>query len=114
MVKILLILLLLTSIAYAEPITPVWEWPLSERVSSSTVVLDTLYWVTAGTVQGRKEITILNTSSSANVFLSGVSENTVSSYTLYPRQSVTLRISSELPIYVSANSVVTLNIIEIK
>lgn len=93
--------------------------PLIEEISASTVTLSADdEWVTGSTaLVGRKEIVFLNTSTSGNFYISGASDSTVwpagRYFTVYPRQNVTIKASSDLPIYVSGNSV-TVEILQIK
>ena len=92
--------------------------PLTGGVSFNSITfIDDGYtgWVTAPSVEmiGRKEIEILNTSSTDNLFITGVSGSTTVG-TIYPRESVTFKASSSLTIYVSANSVLTCEVWEIR
>src|SRR3990167_10115252 len=63
-------------------------------------------WVTASSVIGRKEILILNTSTTDNLYVTGVSGSTITG-TIYSRESVNFKASSSLNLYVSANTVLT-------
>jgi len=115
--------LTLTGRVYAdsETFTRVQFEPLTGEVSFSSVVLDTFDFVTCPTVamRGRKEISILNTSLTADAFLSDVSGNTTTTRssvkgTLYPRQRVTFKLSSDVNLYVTSNSVIVIEVIEIR
>ena len=113
--KLLFILLLFVCLkAEAEPLTYVLFEPLHDRISTSTVTVNDS-WSTAPTVamRGRKEIIILNTSSSDNGYVSGQSPNTVW-FTLYPRQWIRIKAGSDLHVFVTANTAVTFDIMEIR
>lgn len=82
--------------------------PLSSGISFSTVTFNYFdKWVTAPTVEmiGRKEILILNTSTTNNLYLTGVSGSTATGV-VYPRECVTFKAASNLHIYTSASSVI--------
>jgi len=115
--------------AYSTNIQKVEIAPLEQEVSMSTVELVGTSWVTCPTVEmvGRKELVILNTSSTEDVYLSSVSPSSVYNvgryWRLFPRQDITFKIgrgvsqNTGMHIYVSSNSItttVTLNIIEVK
>jgi len=82
--------------------------PLTGGVSFNTVTFGYYTgWVTCPTVEmiGRKELLITNTSSTNNLYLTGVSGSTVTG-TLKPLDSVTFKSSSSLHIYASGSSVI--------
>ena len=118
MVRILLLCLsiLFGSLAYADidPQTSVRIEPLRRGISFSTVEVNTA-WTTAPSVamKGRMEMSIFNDSSSTIVFLGDSSGATVSRW-LFPRQEATFKLSSEIPIYISADTVTRVTITEIK
>ena len=90
--------------------------PLTGGVSFNTITfIDDGYtgWVTANTIVGRKELLILNTSTTDNLYVTGVSGSTATG-TIYPRESATFGAGSNLNIYVSANSVLTCETWEIR
>lgn len=118
---------------YALPVfaidpQPIQIEPLSGVITFSTVTLDGTNWTTAPTVElrGRKEINILNTSSTENIFLYGANitsnsvmidptEKTIISRRLFPQDNVTFKVSSSLHIYISSNtSEIVVEITEIK
>ena len=123
-------LILLCNPLFADeyPIQEVLIAPLTDSVSFSTVSLDGTSWTTAPTVElrGRKSINILNTSTTDNIFLWSSSEtpntvtmnpNTVSTLItrrLYPKQDITFRTSSDIHFYVSSNTVITVEVTEIR
>ena len=98
-----------------EPITSVVIEPLKGAVSFSTVTVDNA-WETMPSValRGRKEVRIFNTSDTYNVYLSSETDNTVQMGTLYPRQGVTFKASSDLLIYASANTAAIVHITEMR
>jgi hypothetical protein len=103
----LLILLLCGNLFAADySIQKVEIAPLSSGISFNSVT--TLYkdWITAPSVElvGRKEILILNTSTSENLYLTGVSGSSATGI-VYPRESATFKAASNLHIYASGNSV---------
>ena len=101
----------------ASDIQSVQIEPLTTEISTSTVTLTGRDWETASTsvLRGRKELVILNTSASENIYLSGTSGNSVTvCYILYPRQSVTIKASFDLNVYVTGSSGVIFKTIEIK
>ena len=123
-----LILFFASSVFADNPtVQPVEISPLSDTISFSTVTLDAANWVTAPTVElrGRKEINILNTSTTDNIYLyaSNITDNTVMinptvtnviSRRLYPQDNVTYKVSSDIHIYLSSNTVIIAEITEIK
>jgi len=110
----LLLTLLFLCEAYAADVSiqKVEISPLTGGVSFNTITLGT-GWVTASTIIGRKEVCILNTSSSNNVYVTGVSGSTATG-TIYPRESVTFKAGSNLRIYVSANTTTLIEVWEIR
>ena len=115
--KVCWILIFLSSTAFAQSdIQSVHIEPLTKGVSASFVELDGTSWVTVSSVElrGRKEVLMVNRSTHATIYLSGVSINTVSVYPLYPRQWIKLKISSDLPLYASSNTATSFSTIEIK
>ena len=118
MKKVILTILFLffVGIAYADAsIQKVEIYPLSGGVSFNTVSLDTFSWVTAPSVEmiGRKEIMIINPSTTVDLYLTGVSGSTATGI-IYPRESATFKAASNLHIYVSASSVTTFSVWEIR
>jgi len=113
---LLCLIILFGSTAYADidPQTSVRIEPLRRGISFSTVQVGTA-WTTAPSVamRGRMEVSIFNDSSSEIVFLADSSGATVSRW-LYPRQEVTLKLSSAVNLYVSSDTVTTVTITEIK
>ena len=126
---VIISILLYASLAFADNpnVQSVEIAPLSDSISFSTVALDGATWVTAPTVElrGRKEINILNTSTTDSIYLyaSTLTSNTVMinpsvtniiSRRLYSQDNVTFKASSDLHIYLSSNTVTTAEITEIK
>ena len=113
----LLVLLLICNNAFADvSIQKVELAPLTGGVSFNTITFadrSITGWVTASSVIGRKEIMIINTSTNNSVFITGVSGSTATG-TIFPRESVTFKASSNLNIYVSSNSVAVVEIWEIR
>ncbi|MBU2072710.1 MAG: hypothetical protein KKA68_20955 [Gammaproteobacteria bacterium] len=93
--------------------------PLSTGISISTVRLGE-GWVTAPSVamRGRKEMSILNTSTTENIYLAQASGATVTYGTvtraIYPREEIFLKMSSDMNIYVSGDTVFNITVTEIK
>ena len=118
MKKLLLvfIVLCLASTCHAQSvIQKVQIEPLSGGVSFNTITFGyNTGWVTCASVEmrGRKEVSILNTSTTTNVYLTGESGNTVTGI-IYPREMVTFKASASLHIYASASSV-TIQVWEIR
>lgn len=78
--------------------------PLTGGVSFNTVTTSSVIgWVTASSVIGRKEVLILNNSTTDNIYLTGVSGSTATG-TVFPRETATFKAGSGLRIYVSANT----------
>ena len=97
-----LILLFLCSNCFGADVSiqKVEIYPLSGGVSFNTITFadkSITGWVTAPSVEmiGRKEIEILNTSSTDNLFITGVSGSTTVG-TIYPRESRTFKAASNL------------------
>jgi len=119
--KILLALLLVClfcPVIYAQPIERVQIEPLVGGVSFNTITFaarSVTGWVTAPSVEmvGRKEVMIRNTSSTDNVYLTGVSGSTVTG-TLQAGEHVTFKAASSLHVYVSSNTVATVEVWEIR
>lgn len=114
---ILLSFLLLCNIAYADMslIQKVEITPLEGGISFNTVTFaprSITGWVTANSVYSRKSLMILNTSTSDNVFVTGVSGSTATG-TVYPRERAIFGAASSLNIYVSANTALSIEIWEI-
>jgi len=89
--------------------------PLSGGVSFNTVYAT---WgastiVPASSMKNRKEIMILNTSETEDVYITGISGSTATG-TLFPRESVTFKASSSMNFYVSASTTVMCEIWEIR
>lgn len=114
--KILFIWLLASNLAFAdtEPITSVVIEPLDKNVTFTTVTVNTDEWVTIPTVaqRGRKEISILNTAISGNLYFTTQSGSTTTRH-LFPRQEVTLKLSSEVNLFATGDSV-QIQIMEIR
>lgn len=109
---------LVCSISYAQPIQRVEISPLNGGVSFNTITFadrSITGWVTANSTAmvGRKEVLILNTSSTDNLYVTGVSGSTAIG-TIYPRESVTFGASSSLNIFVSSNTVLECQVWEIR
>lgn len=98
----------LCGVSFADnPIQQVGIAPLTGGISFNTVTFGYYTgWVTASSVViGRKEVLILNTSTTNELFLTGVSGSTATGV-LYPRESVTFKAASNLNIYISGSSVI--------
>ena len=114
-----LIILLLCSNAFADAtIQKVEVSPLTGGVSFNSITFadrSITGWVTAPSVEliGRKELLIINTSTSNSVFLTGVSGSSAVG-TLKAGESITFKAASNLHIFVSANTVVKVETIEIR
>ena len=95
------------------PQTSVVVEPLN-TVSFSTVTVDNS-WETMPSValRGRKMLRIMNTSSSDNVYVSNVTDSSTM-VTLYPRQAFTFKASSDMNIYVSSNTAIVMEVIEMR
>lgn len=87
--------------------------PLTSGISFNTVQVTS--WVTCPTVEmiGRKEMSILNTSSTNPIFITGVSGSTASRI-VYPREEVFFKAGSNLHIYASADTVTLIQVTEIR
>ena len=98
---ICLLLGLISDITFADSIIqPVVMSPLTGGVSFNTIVISSSTgYVTASSVIGRKEVLIVNTSTTENIYLTGVTGSTAKG-TLFPRESATFGASSSLNIYV--------------
>ena len=84
--------------------------PLTGGISFNTVITSSvLGWVTANSVRGRKEIVIINTSTTENAYLAGVSGSSAIG-TILPQANATFKVGSNLNIFVSANSAVPISI----
>lgn len=91
--------------------------PCEMDISTSTVSLNDNYSTCPSVAMvGRKEVVILNASTTTNAYIGHNTDSTamLSWFTLYPKQAITIRAKSDLSIYATANSAVTLNILEIK
>jgi len=110
-----LLALLICGSAYAADVSiqKVEMAPLTGGVSFNTVNVTS--WVTCPSVEmiGRKELSILNTSTTGNIYLTGVSGSTASSI-VYPRETITFKASSNLHIYASADTVTQIKVTEIR
>jgi len=116
----------LCSASYGDaPVIKVWEWPLQDGISTSTVtansadLMDETDVVTCPSValRGRKELTIINMDDTDEVYLSNVTDATSmmrTGFPLFPYQTITIRASEDLHIYATANTAVPLRIIEIR
>jgi hypothetical protein len=116
--SILFCLLFVSGIAIAQPIEKVVIEPLSGGISFNSITFANYGrtgWVTCPSVEmkGRKEIVITNTSEDDNLYLTGVSGSTATG-TLYPRDRVNFSASSNMHIYASANSVLVMEVWEIR
>lgn len=103
-----LLVLLLCGIAFADnPIQKVEVAPLTGGISFNTITFTNSHgftgWITASSVIGRKEVLIHNTSTTDNIYVTGVSGSTAIG-TIYPRESATFKASSSLNIYISSST----------
>jgi len=83
--------------------------PLKGGISFNTITFyggGIIGWVTASSVIGRKEVTIINTSTTENLYLTDVTGSSVTG-TLGPKEEVTFKAAYSLDIFVSSNSVST-------
>lgn len=112
-----ILLLLFCSDVFAQSVVDrVTLEPLSGGISFNTITFgerSTTGWVTANTVKGRKEIMIINTSTTGNLYVTGVSGSTAIG-TIFPREDATFLVSSSLNIYVSANTVLSCEVWEVR
>lgn len=114
--SLLAVLVVMSAFAQDISIQKVSEEPLSGGVSFNTITFDPWSitgWVTAPSVEmrGRHGLEILNTSTTDNVWLTGVSGSTARGV-LYPRERMYINAASNNHIYVSANTVVTVQVCE--
>ena len=113
-----LILLLCGNVwGFTEPGQPIYVIPCWEKMSVSTVTVNTATYQQCPptALRGRKEIYIVNMDAAHEVYLSNVSEDTVKYYfPLYPRQGIRIKASSDMPIFIRSNYVVNLRVMEIK
>lgn len=110
-----LLILFLCGVSFADnPIQKVEVAPLTGGISFNTVTLGT-WWTTCPTVEmiGRVEISILNTSTVGNIYLTGVSGSTASRI-VYPREEIFFKAASSLHIYASADTVTQIKVTEIR
>ena len=103
-----LLILFLCGIAFADnPIQKIEVAPLTGGISFNTITFTNNHgytgWITANSVIGRKEVLIHNTSTTENIYVSGISGSTAIG-TIYPRESVTFKAASSLNIYVSSST----------
>ena len=101
----------------AQPATRIVIEPLQD-ISFNTVVVGTSF-VTCNTgLINRKEINIFNTSSVEKVYLGTSATPNTASITstrwLFPRQSITLALNTNVNIYASCDTVAIVNIVEIR
>lgn len=86
--------------------------PLSGGISFNTVASNP-GWTLATFMTGRKEVLLTNTSTTTDIYLTGVSGSSVTG-TLYPRESITIKASSSMNIYVKSSAPTSVEVWEIR